>query len=211
MELELEGDWFGKKFIQKEITGSQLNKLHNNKPFYKIIRKNKNHYDMIYKLGLNKDILQFYPYGTCNAGGMYFTTIENIFYCIHYGYYVCNITIPNDARCYVENFKIKTNKFIINNFIPFSKLKQWYNSKFCEMAVQQDGIMLKHVQIQTKNIVKLAVQRTPYALIHSNADLYTDCLVQIFIRDEKALQHFKETVYKANTVELISKLIKKNI
>ena len=47
------------------VSGEQLNKLNNNKPFYKFINSNKYHNNFKYKKGLNNNILSFNPNNKC--------------------------------------------------------------------------------------------------------------------------------------------------
>lgn len=85
--------------------------------FVKFLNYDMKHHNFNYKLGLNEDILQFNPSGTCQPGGLYFTNNYDMQTWKHYGELVAEIELCEDAMFYVENCrtKYKTNKFIIKN------------------------------------------------------------------------------------------------
>lgn len=107
---------FYKKNIHAVIDGSCINRKSNNEIFYKIIKKNYTHKNFKYKLGINEDILKFNPSGNCSAGGLYITDYINIVNYYNYGNIIAYVSIPDDAKCYLENGKIKCNKIYINSF-----------------------------------------------------------------------------------------------
>lgn len=82
-------------------------------PYYKIINNSKNHRGMIYKLGLNEDILPFNPKNRCSAGGLYFTNKDYICNYFYYGNLLCEINLCEDSKIWYEGDKAKTDKFII--------------------------------------------------------------------------------------------------
>jgi hypothetical protein len=52
--------------------------------YYKITNKIETHNDLQYHDGLNIDIIQFKPYGDCEAGGIYFAS-KDIMAFLEYG------------------------------------------------------------------------------------------------------------------------------
>jgi hypothetical protein len=135
-----------------------ISRFPKNTKFVKLLNNEKKHYDFQYKIGLNEDIIQFNPSGSCLSGGLYFTTYEHIEKFISYGMNIAYIQLCEDALFYCDpgNFKWKTNKFII------TKIKQ--TEKQCKFTVQQNGFALKYVEEQTEEICKLAVQNNGLAL-----------------------------------------------
>ena len=121
----------------------------------------------------------FNPNNKCCKGGMYFTTIDNIFKFITYGCYFCEIQLDDDSRCYVEDDKIKTNKFTIKNMVLVRELKEWYDNDFCLNAVKQYGLSLRHVKNQTEEICLEAVKKEGYALQHVKKQTNTICLESV--------------------------------
>lgn len=103
-----------------ELSGLEFNSLYKNTKFYKFLHNDLKHYGFIYKKGLNIDTKLFNPNRICSAGGLYFCEISKCYlYWTHYGSKVALITIPDDARVYIEDDKFKSNKFIINEIIDF--------------------------------------------------------------------------------------------
>jgi hypothetical protein len=151
--------------INKEITGKQLNSY--GIKFYKFINKEKCHFGMNFTIGENIDSIEFSPnqIEKYNGGGMYFTTMDHIFKFISFGCYLCEILIHDDARCYIENGEIKSNKFFIKNMINIKDLHEFsYNYPFCVRAVKQNGHMLQFIENQTEDLCLEAVKQNGYAL-----------------------------------------------
>jgi hypothetical protein len=131
------------------------------KKFYKLLRKDKNHFGFRYKEGLNEDIVAFEKSGSCSGGGLYFTERKNIWRWLkisYYGkdmlYYFCSVSIPDDANVFIEENKFKTNKFILGTEeIVFD------NYELCLELVVANKFALKHVnpQIITYEMCKLSV------------------------------------------------------
>ena len=152
-----------------------------NKKFMKCVNNNFDHHGFKYKLGLNVDTQKFYPYGSCESGGLYFTTsdfIDKFYIC---GLNIAIIELCHDAEFYIDptGYKYKTNKFIITEFLPqtekicksavkqYGMTLQFVNEQIeeiCKLAVIQNGYALQFVREQTEEICKLAVQRVGYAL-----------------------------------------------
>ena len=74
------------------------------KHYVKVINESKKHYGMMYKEGLNVDVLPFNCDKTmsCVPGGIYFTTLEYLPYFCDYGTLVAEITIPEDAQLVLD-------------------------------------------------------------------------------------------------------------
>jgi hypothetical protein len=67
--------------------------------FYKITNEEECHYGLQYHDGLVEDILPFNPTGSCTPGGIYFAS-EDIPAFLHYGPWIREVTIPEDAQVY---------------------------------------------------------------------------------------------------------------
>jgi hypothetical protein len=105
-------------YQKQELTGTEFNEKFKNFRFFKLLNNNENHYNLQYKTGLIIDPRKFCPYGECNAGGLYFTHGYHIYnFLIHKGiymFYFREVTIPDDAKVYVESLgKIKADKIIV--------------------------------------------------------------------------------------------------
>lgn len=103
---------FGKIFSGK--TFKQLFPLHT--AFYKYLFDNMNQYGFQYKYGLNIDTKRFNPHGSCEGGGLYFTTHDRIeaFKNGKHGNNLHHVIIPDDAMVYVDHEKFKADKIILN-------------------------------------------------------------------------------------------------
>jgi hypothetical protein len=108
--------------------------------FRKCLNNELRHHKFQYKTGLNEDYLSFNPTGSCKSGGLYFTTAEYINKFLDFGLNIAIIELCTDAKFYIdpEGMKFKTNKFIIKEILPQTK-------ELCVLAVQQNGLALKHV------------------------------------------------------------------
>jgi len=96
------------------VSGETFNNLYNGTRFYKILKSDLTHHNFRYKMGLNIDTVPFNPIYSCHRGGLYFCEESKVhLYIDLYGNNLAQITIPNDARVYVEQDKFKADKLII--------------------------------------------------------------------------------------------------
>lgn len=130
------------------------------KQYMKCLNINLNHNNFQYKLGPNEDFLPFNPVGSCNGGGLYFTTSDHIHEFINYGPNIAIIELCTDAIFYIDpdfKHKFKTNKFIIKKIIKQTE-------EICKKAVEYDPVKLLDVEEQTEEICKIAVAGNSYML-----------------------------------------------
>ena len=83
--------------------------------YYKILNKEEKHNGMQYKTGLNKDTMPFKPFGSCESGGMYFSS-EDILAFLSYGCWIREVILCEDSQIYEDPGsikKFKTDKFIL--------------------------------------------------------------------------------------------------
>ena len=67
--------------------------------YFKILNQFERSRGMIYKTGLNTDILSFNPTGDCEPGGIYFASKDIFVFCNH-GPWVREVTLPEDEEIY---------------------------------------------------------------------------------------------------------------
>lgn len=187
--------------VYAEITGEEFNRIFQGLQFVKLTNYCENHNGFEFKEGLNSDTKQFNPNGNCSSGGMYFIKKENIHKWIWYAYHVRmmwwvrSVTIPDDARVYVENGKFKTNKFMLG------KRKLIKEKYYIEAIKCTKYNVLPHLEmgILTKNVCMAGVKRNGLFLIHVpiqhiDEDMCKESIKQNF----KALQYvpneFKEKI-----------------
>jgi|SRR5579872_928110 len=106
------------KFIRCEMSGKEFNDLFPDILPIKLTNETEKHRDYQFHDGLNIDHHEFDHTVCYTKGGFYFTTKQYAHKWIYYGYqimtYVRKVTIPDDARVYIENkTEYKTDKFIL--------------------------------------------------------------------------------------------------
>ena len=169
--------------IGNVYTGEEFNKI-SKCSLYRITNKKEKHNDFQYYDGLNVDTREFDPTGECKSGGLYFfdeiqvcTAIIMRVYVIN-RYWIRKVTIPDDARIYVEHHKYKTDKFILHERIRIgnvrtTKLHKMYdkcaniiNLSLLDQieAVKHNGLILEHITNQTEEICSEAVKQNILAI-----------------------------------------------
>ena len=96
-----------------------VEKFDRSKTYLKVISEDKIHCGMIYKKGLNVDVLPFESdvIKSCVEGGLYFTTLEHICEFGNYGTWIAEISIPEDSKLVKDgDEKYRTDKFKILKF-----------------------------------------------------------------------------------------------
>lgn len=101
-----------------EITGAEFKERVTSGPVYKMLSDDHIHNEFEYKLGHNEDTIPFNPTEQCRAGGLYFSTLDNLGNFYSYGEEVATITLYDDSRVYVEDLKFKADKFRITDITP---------------------------------------------------------------------------------------------
>ena len=141
----------------RTITGKKFNK-ENNKYLVKLLNEDCIHNDLEIKLGYN---INFQQNITFIAFSEYKKHINvDIFY-------ICDITIPDDATVVVEKNEYSANMIIINNKkryghdIPSIK-KQ--TPELCLAAVKENGLALQFVKNKTAKICLEAVKQNRDAI-----------------------------------------------
>lgn len=142
-----------KLFINKKYDSDKIT-------FLKCLDKNMMDCETKHKLGLNQ-----------------FETLERISNSFENGLNIAKIELCSDAMFYIDPLHkntYKTNKFIITEIIPQTE-------KMCKLAVEHDGMALKHVDEKTYEICKLAVKQNGMAL--QFIDNQTDELCKIAVNN----------------------------
>jgi hypothetical protein len=170
----------------------------------KILKRNLNHYNYQYKLGLNILKEKFKPYGECEGGGLYFCDMKKFYLYNDYGPFVGILKLPNDAKIYVEEDKFKTDKFIIekivdkkefylddyydteNSFKIFEKLLFHIENPYYYLRKQTDEInwlcirmypkFLERIENPNIEIIKYCINRIPGLFYHLENKPYDLCL-----------------------------------
>jgi hypothetical protein len=173
------------------------------------------HHDFKYKEGLNVDTKPFQPKGSCEPGGLYYTSLEHLALWFNEEWsLIADVTVPADARVYAEpcGTKWKADRIELSNIRPVVQfllgldvdqriaimLIDPYSLKFmpqteeiCLEAVRRNGLLLKYVRQQTDAICLAAVQTTGLALYWVRNRTPALCLVAVQ-NDSYALQYVPE-------------------
>lgn len=175
--------------MNKIYLGKNFNELYKNKIFFKILSHNLTHHNFTYKLGLNEDTLYFNPSGECEDGGLYFADKEHIIQYLQYGSKYARVIIPDDAQVYIEKFKYKANKIILEDIkdITFENF-------------ENDGIKINYKQAKNKNILYKSQEGIQYFINEFIDDISAEsCAIYVYRLDDK---YFTE--------ELCVNIVKKN-
>ena len=126
------------------LSGKAFNEKTKGKVFVRFTNSSENHNGFQYKDGLNVDTEKFNPRGSCTGGGLYFC--EGDQFTNHYQNhtYLRFVTIPSDAKVYVDHSKFKANKFILGKRIEFD-----YENILSLIYTQEqfENMMLENVDI----------------------------------------------------------------
>lgn len=188
--------------VHDEVSGEAFNALYGDTGFYKFLNNDLTHHGFMYKIGLNIDTRQFAPYDTCSEGGLYFCyeTDCHLFW-QNFGSKLAYVTIPNDARVYIEPDKFKADKLIINHIRDFENVSDefWIRILFkdtdisvlqfikdqtddiCKYAIQQNYSALRFVRDQTDDICRFAIQENSYALQFVRDQTREICIFAVWI------------------------------
>jgi hypothetical protein len=184
--------------LYTEITGRDLKHL----KLCKILHDDLIHNGFQYQEGLNILIDEFNPSDNCSKGGLYFCKFEDFPFYLNYGDKIAKVTLPDDARVYVEQNKFKADQIILSDIRNISELKEWNDDEFCMniiskekycamryvknqtpelclAAVQQNGLALQHVKNQTPKLCMVAVQKNGWSLRYVQNQTPEICLVAV--------------------------------
>jgi len=173
----------------KVFSGSDFKKEFGTELF-KVFNDEDCHRGYRYVDGPNEDPVPFNPSGTCTSGGFYFTVWSNIHRFISFGSGYRSVAVPDDALVYVEEYKFKSNKIVIElgSKKPFG-YDVYLNS------VTNNGFALKHVPeaMKTPELCKIAVTKDGFALQYVPEAMKTPELCEIAVtEDGSALEYVPE-------------------
>jgi hypothetical protein len=170
--------------------------------FYKLLAVDLCHCNgFIYQEGLNVDPLPFDPSGTCQPGGLYFTTLEYLpIWHRTIWPLIADVTLPPDARVYAEpcGTKWKADRLVLSDIRPLSRFLATFDvtamvlrnafmllhvdnpdEGLCMAVVRQDGYALQTVRNQTEAICLAAVQQEGMALMYVKDKTEAVCLAAV--------------------------------
>jgi hypothetical protein len=97
------------------------------------------HHGFQYKEGLIIDINPFNASGSCEKGGLYYTTTKFIALFLDYSDLIAEVNLPDDAKIYADpnGNKWKADRIILKNIKNIQDSELWNDYKFCLEAVRQ--------------------------------------------------------------------------
>lgn len=88
--------------IEKATLGDSILPEENKKLYFKITSRKENQRGFQYRDGLNSDTNKFNPSGCCSGGGLYFTTLENLYMFKKFGTNIRPLFVPSNIEIYDE-------------------------------------------------------------------------------------------------------------
>jgi hypothetical protein len=168
-------------YYKIEITGKLFNNLTLDRgdTHYKLIHRTKIHNGYRFSPNtLHHDVVGFYPYDECKPGGIYFCSEDDLHHWCAFNnfeaYYYAKVSIPDNARVYIEHRKIKSDKVYLGEF-----KKLWTDANMISCILQKRGVLLKHVQYQTSEMCEVAVNQNTDALQYVKNQTYKICKIAI--------------------------------
>jgi len=139
--------------------------------YFKVLAPNNKHYDMIYKENdWNTNIEPYFPEGECQSGGIYFTTLENIFSFLHYGDGIVEVLDYKDDKgkkeFYHEEFKMKAHAVKLGK-------KKLYTKELIKEFVD-NGAQLNRLSREWSSPVAFLVHRHKFDIAEMLLDLGAD-------------------------------------
>ena len=125
-----------------QTTTSQPATRHTDQKFYKVLKVDLVHYGFKYALGLNEDHLPFNPSGTCQPGGLYYTTAEHIPAFLSLGKLIAEVEPKGQIYADPEGKKWKTDKLYVHSI---RSVREW-------LSVQNESVQLAAIKINPFNI-----------------------------------------------------------
>jgi hypothetical protein len=128
------------------LTRDQFFEKVSDRIFYKFIDDTLYYKKFNYSIGFNRYIETSNPSGSCQSGGLYFTTLDHLFEFIGYGSLIAIIELCDDSKIYCDPLgnRFKTDIFKIIKFIP---IVDFLNTpELCVKAVKQNGHALTYMK-----------------------------------------------------------------
>ena len=213
--------------IFTEYSGREFNELVGKKKFYRFNNPTEEHRGVKYKTGVNKDPLQFNPSGTCERGGLYFISEDELaiwlekwlyHFCLlkdrqrvklsckcnrsYFSPYIFKwireVKIRDQARVYVDNKKYKANEFVLGERIDIHDFKI---DSIEDKILNKYPHLLKFIKNQTHKQCIEAIRKCP--MIIKDVNKQTDELCKMALAEN--LDTFK---YIKHPTPLIKKFVK---
>ena len=158
----------------KTLTGKEFNEFIGDEPMIKFTTESEVHNGLQYETGLNVDIRTFYSTSQCGHG-IYFTSLYYFHIWLCYGSTQCvqfrYVTIPEDAKVYIEDYKYKANKVVLSEPHKFNELTQlWTDPRYLySYQGSQPLFFANYKYIMSDNYFNMPPEYFRYVL-HNHSD-----------------------------------------
>lgn len=182
--------------------------------YYKVINQNANHHGFQYQHGNNVDILPFVK-KDCQPGGLYFTDRVGLPYFLHFGCFICEVTIDPSTPVYLERqkqiYKWKSPSFSLNlhdkyTFQTFPWTEEEKKNPLIDFALYPQtlercfqlikdpiglyGFVRIEKQFRTHELLVSVLQKSPLLFKEFQEDEKTQELVNMYVTYSSALSDF---------------------
>src|SRR3989339_2073204 len=101
---------------QNVLSGREFNEQYKDYEFYKLLNEDLTNKGFKYVDGLNVEHINYCPKIKCLKGGLYFTEKNKISMWIDHNnyYFIAKVSIPNDAKVYIEKNNFKSSMLIVD-------------------------------------------------------------------------------------------------
>jgi len=159
------------------------------KHWVKVLREDLTHYGFTFTLNeVNTDPVPWYPGGSCEAGGFYFTTPEHLPKYLNFGDRIATVTLPEDTPLYADpnGDKWKAPRIILTDIFEFKDHPLFLDPQFVVQAVYYDSSMIKNAQrehLLNPNFLKDCIDSNPYVISFLPSEhMMTDELYLLAVR-----------------------------
>lgn len=193
----------------KEVSGAVFNSMFPNINFVKLTNETENHNDHQFVDGLNIDCNSFNPNGICQSGGIYFIKEKYIHIWIAYNgklmIYVRKVSIPDDARVYIEAKKFKADKIILGS-------KELISKDIYLKGVQKNGRLLCFLPIpfRSKELCKAAVNQYSCMIQFVPKDILDDEICMEAVKKDGLTLKYVPLTLKDNNNNICITAVKQN-
>jgi len=174
--------------MRENSASSDASSFRKNSVFVKFLKKSLTHNGFTYAPGLNTDTVPFYPFGSCQPGGLYFTELQYFMDFTRFGSLVADVTIPDNARVYAdpEGKKWKADCIVLSNIRPVFQIFNGKTYDEIKKCLEYSGFALKFVDAEISasfpELCTLAVQQNKSTLEFVPDELKTVELCELAVR-----------------------------
>ena len=140
------------------------------KELYKILKPNMKHFNYQWREGVNIDVLPWNPSGSCEPGGLYFTTIDQLHNYAQNPYAQCwvgRVTLDDNEEVWQEQGKWKAHRVFLEEPVRVKDLPDRLKYEFLASSwgILNDHAYSNDPHTQTANWINLA-KNNKHVMLH---------------------------------------------